>query len=165
MAESRATDVPIPMSVRTGERTPRRRRRRRVAILATALASIAVGASCGGGSGAKVLGVVYDRNSPDAAQAPGSIVGAVTSGGQPVPEAEVLLTGTGARGRVSTGADGTYRFDDVRPGGYWIQVSDTGGSGASCPNPALCISDRPGEGESRPVTVEPGVATDASFAF
>jgi len=89
----------------------------------------------------------------------------VTSGGQPVKDADLFLTGTGARGRARTGADGTYRFDDLRPGAYWIQAVETRGSGAACSSKAACDTSDPGDAEPQAVTVSSGVVTDASFTL
>ena len=64
----------------------------------------------------------------------GTIVGAVTdASGASVPEAQVTLTniGTSAKRDTITGTDGLYRFPDVTPGSYRIEVEKQGFNRAS----------------------------------
>lgn len=161
----------LPVQVRRAMRSNEAKIRRHgrpsgFVIFAAALAVLAAG--CGGRTETRVLGVAHARPAAAAAaDVTGAIVGIVTSGGQPVSDAELTITGPhgDAPFRVRTGADGTYRLLDVGPGQYRIQAVDTGGSGAWCAGRPVCISDRPAQAEWRPVTVGLGAVVDASFSF
>lgn len=149
-----------------GEGVRRHGRHGGFVICAAAMAVLVAG--CGGRTETRVLGVAYERP-PEAAASDvaGAIVGVVTSGGQPVSDAELTVTGPSGDAllRVRTGADGTYRFLDVGPGQYRIRAVDTGGSGDWCAGRPVCIADRPAQAEWRPVTVGLGAVVDASFSF
>ena len=54
--------------------------------------------------------------------APASVSGTVTSGGEPVPGVVVRIDGAGGAEGTTTGADGTYRFEDVLPGEHTLTV-------------------------------------------
>ena len=87
-------------------------------LTAAFVAAIAVLAACGGGEPTEVL--------PDA---DGSIRGNVRDNTSAiVANAEVRLSGNAQDARTSSsGADGTYAFDNVRPGTYSLSVTPPAG--------------------------------------
>lgn len=81
--------------------------------------------------------------------------------GSPVADAEVALPrkpdhlGSSTRGeRVSTDGAGRFRFEDVQPGNYWLQVEPVHDASAGW----LAIELHPGEVVEREVLVDAGVA-------
>lgn len=85
-------------------------------------------------------------------RAPASVSGTVTSGGEPVAGVVVRIDGEGGAAGTTTGADGTYRFEDVLPGDHTVTVEAPDGY-------------RPDGPDARDVTVGRDDVTGVDFAL
>ena len=93
--------------------------------------------------------------------APGSITGTVTGAGNPITGATVVLrlgSATAAiSGTTTTGVGGTYSFNSVTPGNYWITASAGGYLAAT--NAAVFVPNGQGATSDFALAVAPGTIT------
>ncbi|MFD7023896.1 collagen binding domain-containing protein [Promicromonospora sukumoe] len=85
-------------------------------------------------------------------RAPASLSGTVTAGGEPLAGVVVTRDGPGGPVSTTTGADGTYLFEDVPPGDHTVSIDVPDGYRADGP-------------DSRDVTVGADDVTDVDFGL